>query len=191
MSERRARASAAVGVAAASIDAGALPEWDLGDLYPAIGAPEIEADLGRARAEAEALEAAHKGRLAELDGDGLAALIEAYERLEEALGRLGSYAQLEHAARTDDPEVGRFYQTVYERVNEIGTKLLFVTLELNRLEDADLDAKVAASPRLARYRPWLRDVRAFRPHQLSDEVERVLHEKAVSGRGAWVRLFDE
>ncbi len=189
MSERRA--ALAAGAATASIDTEALPEWDLSDLYPAIEAPEVEADLARARAEAEALEAAHKGRLAELDGDGLAALIEAYERIEETLGRLGSYAQLQHAAHADDPKIGRFYQTIYERVNEVGTRLLFVTLELNRLDDAALEAKLARSERLARYRPWLRDVRAFRPHQLDDQVERVLHEKAITARGAWVRLFDE
>jgi oligoendopeptidase F len=34
-------------------------------------------------------------------------------------------------------------------------------------------------------------VRSFRPHQLDDEIERVLHEKSVTGRRAWNRLFDE
>jgi oligoendopeptidase F len=63
-------------------------------------------------------------------------------------------------------------------------------LELNHLEDADLEAKLA-DPILARYRPWLRDTRAFRSHQLSDDLEKLLHEKSVAGRAAWVRLFDE
>ena len=77
-----------------------------------------------------------------------------------------------------------------ERTNAVSTALLFFTLELNRLKDADLDAKLA-DPALARYRPWLRDTRAFRPHQLSDELEKLLHEKHVVGGAAWVRLFDE
>jgi oligoendopeptidase F len=118
-------------------------------------------------------------------------VIERYERIEEQLGRVGSYAQLLHAARTDDPEIGRFFQSVQERVNEIGTRLLFVTLEINRIEDAALAAKLESSARLRHYRPWLRDVRSFRPHQLDDEIERVLHEKSITGRSAWVRLFDE
>src|SRR5947207_15834023 len=63
-------------------------------------------------------------------------------------------------------------------------------LEINRLEDGDLDAK-AADPALARYRPWLRDVRAQRPHQLSDDLEKLLLEKSVAGRASWTRLFDE
>ena len=67
---------------------------------------------------------------------------------------------------------------------------LFFTLELNRIDDQALAAKQAA-PELAHYAPWLRDVRAFRPYQLSDEIERLLHEKSVAGRSAWSRLFDE
>jgi oligoendopeptidase F len=69
--------------------------------------------------------------------------------------------------------------------------LIFFTLELNRIEDGDLQTLLAADQDLARYAPWLRDVRAARPHQLADEQERLLHEKQVTGRAAWVRLFDE
>ena len=168
-----------------------LPEWDLSDLYPAPDTPAVERDLEQARVEAEALESEFKGRLAELDGAALAQLIERFERVEEILGRVMSYAQLLHAAHTEDPEIGRFFQTVQERANAIGTRLLFVTLEINRIDDEALETSFRQSAELARYRPWLRDVRSFRPHQLDDEIERVLHEKTVTGRSAWVRLFDE
>jgi oligoendopeptidase F len=179
------------GLATADATAEALPEWDLSDLYGSPEAPEIEADLARASSEAAALEAEVKGRLADLDGAALGAVIERYERIEEQLGRLMSYAQLLHSAKADDPEIGRFYQTVHERVTKIGTSLLFLALELNRIDDHALADKLEQSAALARYRPWIRDVRAFRPHQLDDEIERVLHEKSVTGRSAWVRLFDE
>jgi oligoendopeptidase F len=168
-----------------------LPEWDLRDLYAAPDSPEVEADLERADAAATTLTDEFKGRLGELDGDAMAEMIVRYEELEERLGRAMSYAQLLHAANGEDPKIGRFFQTVQERVNQIGTRVLFVTLELNRLEDEAVEAKLAASTRLAHYRPWIRDVRAFRPHQLDDEIERVLHEKTVTGRRAWTRLFDE
>ena len=102
-----------------------------------------------------------------------------------------SYADLLRAGNVADPEIARFYQTMHERINAVSTELLFFTLEINRLDDAALDAKLAQTPALAQYRPWLRDMRALRPHQLSDELERLLHEKSVAGRAAWVRLFDE
>jgi oligoendopeptidase F len=168
-----------------------LPAWNLCDLYAAPDSPEVEADLERAAAAATALADEFKGQVSELDGDALAEMIARYEELEEWLGRAMSYAQLLHAANTEDAEIGRFFQTVQERVNEISTQVLFVTLELNRIEEEALEAKLAASARLAHYRPWIRDVRSFRPHQLDDEIERVLHEKTVTGRRAWNRLFDE
>jgi len=146
------------GLATAATSADAPPEWDLGDLYASPEAPEIEIDLTAALNDAVALEEEVKGRLADFDGSALGAVIERFEKIEERLGRLMSYAQLLHAAKAEDPEVGRFYQTVHERVIEIGTRLLFLTLELNRIEDAALAQKLQESPLLARYHPWLRDV---------------------------------
>ena len=168
-----------------------LPVWDLSDLYGAMDDPSIERDLKAADDGADGLIEQGQGKLAAMDGEALAAFIAAYEKIEELLGKVYSYASLLHAAKSDDAEISRFYQTVRERINDVGTKLLFVTLELNKIDDADLDAKVGASDGLAHYRPWLRDVRSFRPHQLDDEIERVLHEKSITGRAAWNRLFDE
>ncbi len=169
----------------------APPVWDLGDLYASPEDPAVTADLDAAAAEAEALATGYRGRLGELSGTELGDLLRRYEAVEERLGKVFSYAQLLFATRREDEAVGRFYQGVRERVTEISTRLLFVTLELNKLEEEVLEARLAESAEFARYRPWLRNLRAFRPHQLADEVERVLHEKALTSRGAWVRLFDE
>ncbi|MCX7629238.1 MAG: M3 family oligoendopeptidase [Geminicoccaceae bacterium] len=167
------------------------PRWDLSDLFSGPRDPRIRALLEEASAEAARLEENFKGRLSSLSGTELGALLRTYEALEERLARVSSYASLLFAADREDPEIGRFYQDVEERVNAIETRLLFVTLELNKLEDAELEAKLSESAEFARYRPWIRNLRAFRPHQLSDEVERLLHEKQITGRTAWVRLFDE
>ena len=169
---------------------GALPEWDLSDLYPGRDSEALTRDLSALASDAEAFRDRYEGRLAGLSGAELGAAVEAYERLQEKIGRITSYASLVHAGDLSDPEIGRFYQTMQERTNAVSTTLLFFTLELNRLEEADLEAKLA-DPALAHFRPWLRDTRALRPHQLSDELEKLLHEKYVAGRAAWVRLFDE
>ncbi len=169
---------------------GVLPEWDLGDLYPGRDGPELSRDLARLAKGAEAFHREYEGKIAELSGAALGTAVKAYEQLQELSGRIISYASLVHAGNLADPEIGRFYQTVQERINGISTTLLFFTLEINQLDDDQLAAK-AAAPELARYLPWLRDTRAFRPHQLSDDLEKLLHEKFVSGRAAWTRLFDE
>ncbi|MSP87356.1 MAG: M3 family oligoendopeptidase [Alphaproteobacteria bacterium] len=169
---------------------GSLPEWDLSDLYDGIESKQLAADLERALAAAKAFRAAHQGKLATHDGDALGATVAEYERIEDMLGRIGSFAQLVYARDMSDPIIGRFYQNIQERTTQISTETLFFTLELNRLDDVALDAKLSA-PALARYRPWLRDLRIFRPHQLADDMEKLLHEKYVAGRAAWTRLYDE
>lgn len=169
-----------------------LPSWDLADLYPAPDSKQLAADLDRAEGAASGFAATHAGRLAGLSGRQLAAAIREYERIEEILGRAISYAQLLFSGDSTDAAIGRFYQSVTERVTAISSHLIFFTLELNRLDDALLEAKFAEPGQaLEAWRPWLRDLRVFRRHQLADELERLLHEKEVTGRSAWSRLFDE
>jgi len=169
---------------------GDLPEWDLADLYPATDSAELETDLNRAATASRAFSDRYKGRLSGLAGDALGAAIAEYEAIDEIMGRVMSYAQLVYAGNVSDPEVGRFYQSMQERVNDISADVLFFSLELNEIDDKTV-AKQLKSPEADRYRPWLDDARSFRPHQLSEEMERLLHDKRVAGRAAWNRLFDE
>ena len=167
-----------------------LPVWDLRDLYPATNSPELAADLDRADGLARDFAAAHAGKLAAHSGAELAASITQYEAIEEILGRVMSYAQLQFSSDSTPAEVGKFYQTMSERCSAIRTQFLFFTLELNRLDDATLGDKLT-DPALAHFGSWLRDLRVFRPHQLDDTIEKLLHEKDVAGASAWSRLFDE
>ncbi|GAB4364761.1 MAG: M3 family oligoendopeptidase [Kiloniellaceae bacterium] len=169
---------------------GELPTWNLADLYPGPDSPALQGDLETGAAKAKAFHQRYAGKLAALNGAALGVAIAEYEAIQEVLGRIMSYAQLVYSGDMSDSKIGRFYQSMQERCTAISTELVFFTLELNRLEESDLEAKLKA-PELARYRPWLRDLRAMRPHQLSDELERLLHEKYVAGRAAWSRLFDE
>jgi oligoendopeptidase F len=169
---------------------GTLPNWNLDDLYGGRDDPALRADLDRANVEAAAFRSQYEAKVGMLDGGGLADAIAAYENLQDLLGRIGSFAGLLHAGNMVDPTIGQFFQTTQEQINRIGSELVFFTLELNKIDDADLTPKMSV-PALARYQPWLRDVRTFRPHQLSDDIEKLLFEKYVSGRAAWVRLYDQ
>lgn len=168
-----------------------LPVWDLSDLYPAPDSPKLKADLGEAELSARQFKDRYTGKLASSPGDVLAAAIKEYERIEEILGRIMSYAQLLFSSDSSNVVYGQFYQTMSERVTEIGSHLIFFTLEINRVDDAKLERELKSDAAFGRYRPWLRDLRVFRPHQLSDELEELLHDKDVIGQSAWGRLFDE
>jgi oligoendopeptidase F len=172
-----------------------LPEWNLGDLYPAIDAPEVKRDLDRLDEECSAFETAYKGKLAEEvakegGGEWLAAVVRRYEAVDDLMGRLGSYAGLIHAGDTVDATISKFYGDVSERLTAASIHLLFFTLELNRLDDKLLQSAMQ-TPSLGHYRPWLEDIRKDKPHELEDRIEQLFQEKSLTGRGAWNRLFDQ
>jgi oligoendopeptidase F len=174
---------------------GALPEWNLADLYAGLDDPHVKRDLDRGAAESLAFEQVYKGKLAALAegpaaGAALAEAVKRYEALDDLLGRLMSYAGLLHAGDTVDPARAKFYADVQERVTAASTHLLFFTLDLNRLDDAKLEAAMQDGA-LAHYRPWIEDIRKEKPYQLEDRVEQLFHEKSVTGYSAWTRLFDE
>ena len=169
---------------------GKLPEWNLADLYPGQDSPELKRDLETSANDAAAFAKTYQGKLNGLSGKDLGQAIRDYEAIQDKLGRIMSFASLLYSGDMIDAEIGSFYQNMQERVNDISTELLFFGLEINRIEDAALQEKLKA-PELAHYGPWLRDTRAWRAHQLSDELEKLLHEKSITGKSAWARLFEE
>ncbi|SED58180.1 oligoendopeptidase F [Rhizobiales bacterium GAS191] len=188
-------ASANDAALAAKSGLGALPEWNLADLYPAMDAPEFQRDLALVAQECKDFAAAYQGKLADVLADkkasaALNAAIARYERIDELMGRLMSYAGLVYAGDTSDPARAKLYGDTQERLTTAGTDILFFQLELNQL-DAKTLAKAAAKAPLSHYRPWLEDIRREKPHQLEDKLERLFLEKSVSGASAWNRLFDE
>jgi oligoendopeptidase F len=172
---------------------GALPQWNLDDLYPGLDSPAVERDLAAADADCAAFERDFKGRLSALaagEGAALAEAVKRYEALEDSLGRLISFAHLLYAGDTTDPRRAKFFGDVQERITAASLHVLFFTLELNRIDDAVLEAAMR-DPALGHYRPWIEDVRKEKPYQLEDRVEQLFHEKAVTGSSAWHRQFDE
>ncbi|MGB9391740.1 MAG: M3 family oligoendopeptidase [Xanthobacteraceae bacterium] len=171
-----------------------LPEWNLDDLYRGLEDPAIKRDLDRIDADCAAFEEAYRGKLAGFaaaadGGATLAAAVRRYEAIDDLMGRLSSFAGLIHAGDTLDPARTKFYGDVQERLTAASIHLLFFALELNRIDDAVLD-KAMANSALGHYRPWLEDVRRYRPYQLEDRVEQLFHEKSVTAYSAWNRHFD-
>ncbi|MBI1199562.1 MAG: M3 family oligoendopeptidase [Phenylobacterium sp.] len=173
----------------------ALPVWSLADLYADREDPCIEADL----AEAEKL----NGELAKLEGRLIATRdrpaelggildrgIQLYEEATNALWGVGAYAGLAASTARDDPAWSKFEADLRARASQIGALSLFFTLEINQLDDGELEAALKAHKAAQRWRPWLRRVRASRPHELSADLERLLVDKAPAVAN-WVRLFDE
>ncbi|MFN4058306.1 MAG: M3 family oligoendopeptidase [Roseinatronobacter sp.] len=172
-------------------DFGALPDWDLSDLYPAPDAQEVARDLDWIAQACADFAAQYEGNLATLEAAQLLGCIQAYEKIDMIAGRLMSYAGLRYYQNTLDGARAKFMADVQEKVTDATTALVFFALEMNRIEDAHFATLLAANADLARYKPVLDRMRAMRPHQLSDELERFLHDQSTVGAAAWNRLFDE
>jgi oligoendopeptidase F len=196
MAQKKRRATGLAEKSRSPRGLGPLPEWNLADLYDGIDDPQIKQDLDRGDADSLAFEDAYKGKLAAMAaqpqaGSVLAEAVKRLEALDDLLGRLVSYASLIHSANTTDPARGKFYADVQDRVTAASTHLLFFVLELNRIDDALLEAAMQQEPALGHYRPWFEDIRKEKPYQLEDRVEQLFHEKSLTTHSAWIRLFDE
>ena len=163
--------------------------WDLDPLVDGEGTAGVDALLDDAERRAGEI-ARRRGEVAALDAGGMEALMLELGAVQELVGRAGSYAGLRFSVDTADPERGALLQHVEERATAISTQLLFFELEWAELPD-DRAAVLLASERLAFCRHHLESVRRYRPHLLSEPEERLMTEKAVTGRGAWSRLFSE
>ena len=170
---------------------GDLPDWDLSDLYPSADGPEFAADMVELERACAAFAKTYEGRLGRQDAAGLLACVREYERIEVIAGRLMSFAGLRYYQNTIDPERAQFMGNAQDKVTNATTPLVFFSLEFNRLDDDHLARLIAANADLARYKPVFDRMRAMRPHQLSDELEKFLHDESVVGASAWNKLFDE
>ncbi len=174
---------------AETLDLGDMPEWDLDDLY---GGPKAEAlaeDLRTLDVRISEFEA-NRGKIADFSSSEFGRVIAEYESIDELLSKVASYAQLYHAVDVSDPERGRFYQDTTEHLTGLWGRLLFFTLEINRLND-DAIKLMMKDEGAAKYAPWIRDLRIVRDHELSDDLERLFLDKSTTGRTSWTRLFDE
>ncbi|MEZ5690960.1 MAG: M3 family oligoendopeptidase [Rickettsiales bacterium] len=167
-----------------------LPQWDLSDFYSSIDDPKIEIELTSLGNMCRKFVQDYEGKVNELNVSQLALAISEYEMIQELFGKIGSFASLVFAKNMSLPQNVRFYQNIQERLTELSSSILFFILSINKIADDRIDKKLKESE-LSKYSPWLRDIRALKPYQLSDELEKILLEKSVTGGSAWVRLFDE
>ncbi|WP_415184570.1 M3 family oligoendopeptidase, partial [Phaeovulum sp.] len=169
---------------------GDLPEWDLSDLYTAPDAPELTRDMGWLETACASFATDYEGKLATLSAADMAQCIARYEAIDVTAGRIMSYAGLRYYQNTLDAARAKFMADAQDKITNFTTPLVFFSLEFNRIDEAAYQ-KLFTDAGLARYKPVFDRMRAMRPHQLSDELEKFLHDQSVVSAAAWNRLFDE
>ena len=169
---------------------GNLPEWNLNDLYTHTESQELKNDLIWLKNECEIFATDFKGKLVNLSAKEFLACVKRHEKISNISGRLISYAGLRYYQSTTDGERTKFLSDIQEKITIYTSSLIFFNLELNKLPDGQLDLLYSQSEELSRYKPVFDRIRALQPYQLSDELEKFLHELGIVG-DAWEKLFDE
>ena len=171
------------------------PEWNLADLYQSPTDPAIDGDLKAARAavdELVRLKGAFLGARANPERLGLlvAQAMTLTERFSNLLSAPAAYASLSASTARDDPAWAKFESDLRTRAAAIAADTVFLTLELNKLEDWEIEGAFKAHPAAARWRPWVRRVRLSREHELTPDLERLLVDRSPAVAN-WSRLYDE
>ena len=167
-----------------------LPTWDLSEIYKGINDPKIKNDLNEIRKLSKAFKVKWKGKINNLNSNEFIECIGHYQNLNEHLYKIGTHSSLMFATNMEDPEISRYNSTISDEVTEIFSSLIFVTLELCKIDD-DLINDWMSNANAKTWLPYINILRKRNPYLLDPLVEEMLIEKSATGRSAWVRLFDE
>ncbi len=163
-----------------------IPTWNLADFYSSIEDKKISTDLKKIEKDAKKFVSDFAGKINKISAPKLFEAIQTYEKICENIGKISSYSYLIYAADLSNQKNISFYQNISEALSGIESQLIFFTLELN-----EIDEKKLKNTALKKYQPFIRDSRIFKKHQLSNELEKFSLEKNITGRNAFIRLFDE
>ena len=166
--------------------------WDLSSLYDGMDDPRIEQTLEEQLRQADAFAEKYRGKIntPDLSARMLLQALRDFEALSQEAGKPITYASLLFDTDTADPARGAFLQRMRERITEISVALIFFDIELLEAPEETISL-LLKDPMLEPYRHFIKSVRLFREHHLSEPEERVFEEKANTGSRAFARLFEE
>lgn len=169
---------------------GKLPVWNLKDLYESPKAKNLNNDLNQLRRITKKFEKKYTYKITKLSPSQLLKAIIELENIDIKIDKIMSYAHLLVAEDGNNEKNKIFYQQMQEQITNIASSIVFFSLELNEVSDAKLN-KIYADKKLEPYKNWIKNIRKFKPYQLDVKTEKLLQEKSITSRSAWVRLFDD
>ena len=166
--------------------------WELAPLYAGLDDQHLQDDLLAARSDAEKFRNSFHGKInsSAITAARLGKALQQYEELQLKVVKPYLYAELLFYADSGNQEHSRLMAEVREVWQEVHEETLFFELELLGL-DEDVYRALVDDAMIAPYRHYLTTVRDHAPYTLSEPVEQALKRKDLSGKDAFVQLFDE
>ena len=169
---------------------GKLPIWNLKDLYESPKAKKLNNDLNKLRISTKKFEKKYASKITKISSNQLLKAIIELEDIDTKIDKIMSYAHLLVAEDGNNEKNKIFYQQMQEQITNIASSIVFFSLEINEISEKNLK-KIYADKKLKIYKNWIKNIRKFKPYQLDVKTEKLLQEKSITSRSAWVRLFDD
>ena len=169
---------------------GKLPIWNLKDLYESPKARKLNNDLNKLRILTKKFEKKYASKITKISSNQLLKAIIELEDIDTKIDKIMSYAHLLVAEDGNNEKNKIFYQQMQEQITNIASSIVFFSLEINEISEKNLK-KIYADKKLKIYKNWIKNIRKFKPYQLDVKTEKLLQEKSITSRSAWIRLFDD
>ncbi len=160
--------------------------WSLADLFPAHDSPEMKAAFDELETKITAFEGLRPTLTPQISEKAFLELLHHQEAIEDQGNRVQSFAGLAFSGNTQDQGIQAFQGMVNQRMADLGNRMLFFELWWKDLDDANAQRLLAVS---GDYRYWLEQMRAYKPHTLSEPEEKVINIKNVTGISALRDLY--
>ena len=169
-----------------------LPTWDLKDLYTGLDDENINKDIEDLNSKVDDFNTKYFNKIKSLTATELFKAFIEYEGINESISKLMSFAYLKYAENLSIEENVIFYQKMSEIATNMSSKLIFFDLEINAMSDREIKNRLDGNDNLKKYYgKYIENLRKYKEHQLSLDLEKLMNEKNTTSREAWSRFFDQ
>ena len=164
--------------------------WDTSLLYSTPESPSLEEDYSIALERIKDYRGKYLGKVSLLDEVDLKKALTELEAIYNHNLKVQSYCYLIFAADSTDVQHQKLSQRGIELANKAEQELFFFEIEINSISEEKFQALVR-SEHLQQYKHYLLGLRKFKPHMMTEQEERLLKQKNLTGIEAFTRLFEE
>ncbi len=164
-----------------------LSRWELNDLFPSAESESFKSTFNDLENEVSDFEKCRE-ELNEVISQGrFLEIIQHFEKITEMLHKLGGFAELWFSEDTQNQQAQSLLAKIDQFSAELSNKVMFFTLWWKALEDGPAKRLMEGS---GDFHYWLEEMRHFKPYTLTEQEEKVINIKDVTGTSALITLYD-
>lgn len=166
--------------------------WNLSELYASLSDPQILKDVDDCLQLAKEFHEQYRGKLGkeETTAELMLRSMKDRETIWAKFSRARSFVGLMYSVETMNTEIHKLLAKMEEVGTEISNLMLFASIEFTELSDEKV-AELRKSPLMKEYDNFIHQSRVFKPYILSEEVEKALNMKEITGASAFTKLYEE